>query len=83
MNYPQVSQVQEADKFQLGYWLRFLPSPGLNYLRSTPDSDIRQDEFVSVANIEKAVLFAIVERFESMGGWDAGISKRVGWRTPK
>lgn len=79
ISYPEVSTVQAADRYQLGYWMRFLPSPGLNYIKANDSLD----KFIEIADEEKAILNLIMARFESMGGWDNVLSKEVGWDMPK
>ena len=72
MNYPNDTQVEEADRMQLARWVRFLPSPGINALESHGDFQLAMD-------IESKIMHKICQRFESMGGMSPEISKWIGW----
>ena len=64
MSYPSLEAVEQADKFQLGKWVRFLPSPGVSGTFQT----------------QSEVLDVIVDRFyNSMGGWTPELSKQIGY----
>jgi hypothetical protein len=53
--------------------MRFCASPGLTAI----GKDLQ--EFTMIADEEKTVLGAIIDRFESLGGWDSLLSKEIGW----
>ena len=65
MTYPTLEEVEVATPRQLGIWLRFLPSPGVdNYDKMDDESD---------------VLNAIADKFTEQGGWNSALSKLIGW----
>lgn len=68
MIYPTMSQVSEADQFQLAVWLRHLPSPGA-HAAGGPN-------FEEVFEEENLVMTMITSRFR---GWTPKLSKAVGW----
>ena len=70
--YPNMTQVEKATKFQLGRWMRFLPSPGA--------WAVGKDHFEQTMAGEKIILDRIAERFEEMGGMSPGLSKEIGWQ---
>lgn len=70
LSYPSLEAVNQADRIQLGRWVRFLPSPGLSALKS-PD-------FGTVWRQEGDILERIINRFTELGGWSPEISKEVG-----
>lgn len=69
-SYPSSEMVQNADRVQLGRWLRFLPSPGIDH--------IGQPNFTSKFDEEILTLDSIQDRFVEMGGWTPAVSKAVG-----
>jgi hypothetical protein len=71
--YPSLEDVEKADRRQLAQWYRFCASPGLAAIGKG------LNEFVMIANKEKAILKRIGERFTELGGWDSILSKEVGW----
>ncbi len=72
--YPStMGEIENADRLQLGRWVRFLPSPGLGAIGKN------QKEFKISADEEKDKLTHIMERFEYLGGWDSTLSKAIGW----
>ena len=66
--YPTKEEVEAASQHQLGYWLRFLKSPGM--------SVIDTDDFDEVLEAEVKIIELIQERFK---GWNTTLSKSVGW----
>ena len=72
--YPSsMGEIENADRLQLGRWMRFLPSPGLAAIGKN------MKEFKMIADEEKDMLTHITERFEFLGGWDSRLSKEIGW----
>jgi len=65
IQYPTMKEVEQADRFTLCKWWRFLDSPGMH------GGDI--DE-------ETRIMNRIAERFSAAGGITVEISKRLGWR---
>ena len=68
--YPTSDEVEAADRLTLAKWFRFLPTPG--------------SAWVEVADYEKMeeeslLMDRIIERFKTMGGMSAEISKQIGW----
>lgn len=71
MEYPTLKKVEEANKEQLAYWSRFLPSPGQNF--------IGKENFEEKLQEELEILNLILKRFKDGGGWNPQLSKQVGW----
>lgn len=71
MQYPQLSEVETADRLQLARWMRHLDSPGL--------AAVQSEDFPEVVDREAAILKRISERFRELGGWSVEVSKAVGW----
>ena len=71
MIYPTLQEVEEANREQLAEWWRFLPSPGWSHINSS--------DFDKFLGEETEVMDLICERFTGMGGFNAKISKEVGW----
>ena len=69
--YPTLEQVNSAKHVQLGYWYRFLPSPGT--------SAINKANFNVLLNKQALIMNRIVERFKELGGMTSEISKKIGW----
>lgn len=69
--YPSKEQVESADREQMARWMRFLPSPGADF--------IGKPDFQEAMIREKAIMDLIVERFHQAGGMSPGISKKIGW----
>ena len=74
--YPSLDSVATASREQLGYWRRFLPSPGMSAVGRN------QKEFDAVLKAEAPVMDAICKRFEELGGMNVQISKLIGWEDP-
>jgi hypothetical protein len=72
MRYPSIEEVNNANHMQLGRWLRFLPSPGMNAI----DHGMEGEELDEHLYFESLVLARIGERFE---GWTPELSKAIGW----
>lgn len=66
-DYPCICMIDRANRPLLGYWVRYLPSPGLGAAG--------QRNFGDVLALESAALDLIQERFDSLGGWSAPTSK--------
>lgn len=77
MTYPTPLEVLHADRAQLGRWVRFLPSPGFTLDPSDPDTHL--SEYAD----QVGTMTLIMDRFRELGGWDAVLSKEVGWDAPK
>lgn len=75
MKYPTVDEINVASREQLGRWIRFLPSPGM--------SAFGTDQVTEVASLESELLASMIERFNSLGGWNAALSKSIGWGSKK
>ena len=73
--YPSAQEVEDADRYRLAVWYRFLQSPGLNAAIAEVD---KKSQLITM-NREKVILDRIIIRFEEMGGWDSPLSKEVGW----
>jgi hypothetical protein len=69
--FPTMDEVDGANRQQLGRWFRFLPSPGMDW---TNDKDYKE----KLAK-ELNILQRILNRFDDLGGWDARLSKQIGW----
>lgn len=84
MKYPTEEQVEKAvareDRFKLGFWLRFLPSPGDNYLNGNDGFD--NVAFHTILREEKAILDGIHNAFHELGGWTTELSKRIEHEPP-
>ena len=74
MQYPTIEEVNSADQIQLDTWMRFLPSPGMNFLDSSVDYEHYQ--FEDSMDAEVKILDLIIDNFE---GWNPDLSKVVGW----
>jgi len=72
-DYPTIKEVNEADRYQICKWWRFLPSPGFRAV------DKSSAEFTKVMDAEKPIMDRIAERFKEMGGFTPEISKAMGW----
>jgi hypothetical protein len=68
--YPTMEQVEKADRQQLAFWVRFLPSPG--------GSAIGYKNFNETLEKEVEILNRILERFDESGGWTPSLSKSIG-----
>jgi len=66
-DYPCICMIDEASRPLLGYWVRYLPSPG--------SKAAGQRNFGDVIAMESAALDLIVERFDFLGGWSPPTSK--------
>jgi hypothetical protein len=75
MNYPSLDRVNAASQRELGTWLRFLKSPGMNAI----DHGMTGEELDEHLYFESKVLARIGERFE---GWNPQLSKSIGWDKP-
>jgi len=69
--YPTLEQIEKADRYQLCYWHRFLPSPGAGAIGT--------DEFQEVLHAECVLMDLIHERWKEAGGFTPAISKLLGW----
>jgi hypothetical protein len=67
--YPTLDQIEVSSRTQLGYWMRYLPSPG--------ESGIGHDNFADLLATESAALDMITMRFKSKGGWSPRVSKNA------
>ena len=67
--YPEMDAIDNASHRQLGYWVRYLNSPGVDSYGA--------DNFADVLAMESAALDLIMERFDSLGGWTPKVSKAV------
>jgi hypothetical protein len=66
-DYPCICMIDDARRPLLGYWVRYLPSPGAKAAG--------RRNFGDVMAMESAALDLIIERFASLGGWSAPTSK--------
>jgi hypothetical protein len=66
-DYPCICMIDRANRPLLGYWVRYLPSPGL--------SAAGHRGFGDAVAMESAALDLIQERFDSLGGWSPPTSK--------
>ena len=73
--YPTLQEVEEADRYRLGVWYRFLQSPGVNAVIAEVD----RKSYAVAVDREKAILDRIIIRFDEIGGWDSKLSKEIGW----
>ena len=71
--YPTIEAVNKADRYQICYWWRFLPSPGMKAVNKS------SAEFTKVLEAEAPIMDRIAERFKEMGGFTPEISKSIGW----
>ena len=69
--YPTSEEVEQATRYQLASWTRFLPSPGSRV--------IGQENFYEIMENEAKIMDKICERFKRMGGMTPEISKSLGW----
>lgn len=72
MNYPTLEQVEQADRYQLAVWYRFLRSPGddMNHMNPNyPDHILEQAK----------IMTRICNRFKEMGSFTPELSKLIGW----
>ena len=83
MEYPTLKEAEEADRTQLAKWYRFLPSPGINFIKKhendTELGKLDKDELRDVIELEQNIMFVICKRFKLMGMFTSSISKEVGW----
>lgn len=68
--YPNIKEVEAADRNQICKWYRFLKSPG--------QSAIGKTDFNEVMKREGQVMDRICERFTELGGFTPEISKTLG-----
>jgi hypothetical protein len=73
VNYPNIEAVNEADRYQICYWWRFLPAPGLRAFKKSPA------EFQKALDEDVIIINRIAERFKELGGFTPEISKSMGW----
>lgn len=73
MQYPTIEEVKSATQIQLGTWMRFLPSPGKNFIDTSVDYEYCQ--FEDSMDAEVKIMDLIIDNFE---GWTPGLSKAVG-----
>lgn len=66
LKYPTTEEIKNASQYQLGYWLRFLESPGM--------SDLGNEQTLEK---EQSLGLYMIERFK---GWTPELSKQVGWK---
>ena len=71
MKYPTMQEVEEASRYRLCVWTRFLPSPGTSH--------IGQPDFQSVLDREVPINKRICERLKELGGFTPEMSKDIGW----
>jgi hypothetical protein len=76
MLYPTIQEVQEADHFLLGTWLRKLPSPGMNAVNA---GMVNNEDYGAIRAAESAILNLISNRFNELGGWNPQLSKAIGF----
>jgi hypothetical protein len=70
--YPTLEDVNKAGRYQLGFWYRFLPSPGMAYVGT--------EHFKVNLDRESEILHRIDDRFHNeFGGMDSKLSKELGW----
>jgi hypothetical protein len=69
--FPTLDEVKAAGRYKLGYWFRFLPSPGMAWVDT--------ETFETNLKREKAIMYLICDRFEEFGGMDSNLSKELGW----
>lgn len=67
--YPTMEEVEEADRFTICKWYRFLDSPGM--------SAIGKDNFEEVMQKEGPIMDRIHQRFRELGGFTPEISKAL------
>lgn len=77
MKYPTIEEVDAADHEKIGYWFRFLESPGMSAI------DSPNVVYDTVARKEAVIMNRISERLHEFGGFTPEISKRIGWIRPK
>jgi len=70
MKYPNIKEIENADRVTIARWYRSLPSPGTNALGD--------DNFLEVCNYEAGLMDYINKRFMDMGGMTPEISKIIG-----
>lgn len=75
-NYPSNAVVEEAGKYQLAWWIRFLPSPGRGVIDQKHYDAV---EFHEALGREAKILNRICERFNELGGMTPELSKSIGW----
>jgi len=71
MQYPEIEEVESADRLQLAMWYRFLPSPATGF--------IGKPNFNEMLQKQKEILDRIIERFGNLGGMTPEISKSIGF----
>lgn len=79
MRYPTATQVEAASHQELARWMRFLRSPGMRAI----EADMQWAAAEAEREVEAAILALITARFHEAGGWNAELSKAVGWDEPK
>ena len=71
ITYPTLEEVKVAGRYKLGWWYRFLPSPGMNWI----DNNFKEN-----LTREKKIMYLICDRFnDEFGGMDFVLSKQLGW----
>lgn len=71
MNYPTLEQVEAADRYDLGKWYRYLPSPGANSINKP------RATFQEIMEKEVVIMNRIVARFKAMGFFTPELSKSL------
>lgn len=66
-DYPCICMIDRASRVLLGYWVRYLPSPGA--------AAAGHRNFGDVVAMESAALDLIEERFNALGGWSPPTSR--------
>jgi hypothetical protein len=69
--YPDMVDVRVAGRYKLGFWFRFLPSPGMAWIDT--------ETFEINLKRESAIMDLICDRFDEFGGMDSVLSKELGW----
>jgi hypothetical protein len=71
MAYPTLDEVKVASRYKLGWWFRFLPSPGMNWIGKDFKLNLKR---------EVEIMHLIADRFDNeFGGMDSALSKQLGW----
>lgn len=71
MKYPTEKEVEYATREQLGFWYRFLDSPGNSHIGAT--------DFYVYLEKEGKIMDRICEKFKEMGMFTPELSKKIGW----
>lgn len=71
MEYPTMDEVEKGNRYQLGVWFRFLPSPGSAWAGG--------DNFKEMFKRETTIMQRLIGRFQDLGGMDMILSKQIGW----